>query len=114
MPLPPGVPLPSIIPVSYTHLDVYKRQGEEFCKLIKRHCEENEIERPEDLRVRTVANKSKMKAVSYTHLVGIDEGNHVVFSGDILYQFVDDERCFRVQTGVGFVAKEAASPTRPR
>ena len=35
--------------------------GEEFCKLIKRHCEENEIERPEDLRVRTVANKSKMK-----------------------------------------------------
>ena len=38
-----------------------KRYGEEFCKLIKRHCEENEIERPEDLRVRTVANKSKMK-----------------------------------------------------
>jgi ATP-dependent DNA helicase RecQ len=38
-----------------------KRYGEEFCKLIKRHCQENEIERPEDLRVRTVANKSKMK-----------------------------------------------------
>ncbi len=38
-----------------------KRYGEEFCKLIRRHCEENEIERPEDLRVRTVANKSKMK-----------------------------------------------------
>ncbi|MDR0976809.1 MAG: DNA helicase RecQ [Prevotellaceae bacterium] len=38
-----------------------KRYGEEFCKLIKQHCEENEIERPEDLRVRTVANKSKMK-----------------------------------------------------
>ena len=38
-----------------------KRYGEEFCKLIKRHCEENEIERPEDLRVRTVANKSKLK-----------------------------------------------------
>ena len=38
-----------------------KRYGEEFCKLIKRHCEENGIERPEDLRVRTVANKSKMK-----------------------------------------------------
>ena len=41
-----------------------KRYGEEFCKLIKRHCEENEIERPEDLRVRTVANKSKMKVAS--------------------------------------------------
>ena len=38
-----------------------KRYGEEFCSLIKRHCEENEIDRPEDFRVRTVANKSKLK-----------------------------------------------------
>ena len=38
-----------------------KRYGEEFCKLIKKHCEENDIERPEDLRIRTVANKSMMK-----------------------------------------------------
>ncbi|MBP5346088.1 MAG: DNA helicase RecQ [Bacteroidales bacterium] len=38
-----------------------KRFGEEFCALIKRHVEENEIERPEDLRVRTIANKSKIK-----------------------------------------------------
>ena len=38
-----------------------KRYGSEFCKLIQRHCEENEIERPEDLRIRTVANKSKLK-----------------------------------------------------
>ena len=38
-----------------------KRYGTEFCDLIKRHCEENEIDRPEDLRVRTVANKSKLK-----------------------------------------------------
>ena len=38
-----------------------KRYGEEFCKLIKQHCEDNEIERPEDLRIRTVANKSKLK-----------------------------------------------------
>ena len=37
------------------------RYGEKFCELIKRHCDENEIERPEDLRVRTVANKSKLK-----------------------------------------------------
>jgi len=29
--------------------------------LIKRHVRENEIVRPEDLRVRTVANKSKLK-----------------------------------------------------
>ena len=38
-----------------------KRYGEEFLSLIKKHVEENEIERPEDLRVRTVANKSKLK-----------------------------------------------------
>ena len=45
-----------------------KRYGEEFCKLIKKHCEENEIERPEDLRIRTVANKSKIK-VSIIHSI---------------------------------------------
>lgn len=38
-----------------------KRYGKEFIELIKKHVEENEIERPEDLRVRTVANKSKVK-----------------------------------------------------
>lgn len=37
------------------------RYGDAFCKLIKKHCEENEIDRPEDLRIRTVANKSKIK-----------------------------------------------------
>jgi ATP-dependent DNA helicase RecQ len=38
-----------------------KRYGEDFLSLIRKHVEENEIERPEDLRVRTVANKSKLK-----------------------------------------------------
>lgn len=38
-----------------------KRYGTEFCALIKKHCEENDIDRPEDLRVRTVVNKSKLK-----------------------------------------------------
>ena len=38
-----------------------KRYGKEFCELIKRYCEENEIERPEELRVRTVPNKSLKK-----------------------------------------------------
>lgn len=38
-----------------------KRYGEEFLKLIKEHVKENDIIRPEDLRVRTVANKSKLK-----------------------------------------------------
>ncbi len=38
-----------------------KRYGQEFLDLIKKHVEENEITRPEDLRVKTVANKSKLK-----------------------------------------------------
>lgn len=38
-----------------------KRYGADFCALIKKHCEENDIERPEDLRVRTVAKKSMLK-----------------------------------------------------
>lgn len=38
-----------------------KRYGAEFVDLIRRHVEENEIERPEDMVVRTVANKSKVK-----------------------------------------------------
>lgn len=46
-----------------------KRYGEEFVKLIKLHVDENEIERPEDIRVRSVANKSKLK-ISIIH--GID------------------------------------------
>ena len=38
-----------------------KRYGKEFVELIKKYVDENEIERPEDMRVRTVANKSKLK-----------------------------------------------------
>ncbi|WP_028896867.1 DNA helicase RecQ [Prevotella sp. HUN102] len=38
-----------------------KRYGAEFCKLIKQYCEEKGIERPEELRVRTVAKKSMQK-----------------------------------------------------
>lgn len=38
-----------------------KRYGDEFLRVIKEHVKENEIIRPEDLRVRTVANKSKLK-----------------------------------------------------
>jgi ATP-dependent DNA helicase RecQ len=38
-----------------------KRYGKEFVDVIKKYVEENEIIRPEDLRVRTVANKSRLK-----------------------------------------------------
>ena len=38
-----------------------KRYGQEFCDLIKKYCEENDIERPELLRVRTTPKKSAQK-----------------------------------------------------
>lgn len=38
-----------------------KRYGKEFCTLIDEYCKENDIERPEEIRVRTVAKKSMIK-----------------------------------------------------
>lgn len=92
-----------------------KRYGEEFVKVIKAHVEENEIERPEDLRVRTVANKSKLK-VSIIQAVDrkialdelaeskglefgelLDEIEAIVYSGTkinidyFLHEIMDDE-----------------------
>ncbi len=66
-----------------------RRYGEEFCALIKRHVEENEIVRPEDLRVRTVANKSKVKVSiiqAIDRKIDLDDlaqGNHLEF-GELL------------------------------
>ncbi|MCQ2059074.1 MAG: DNA helicase RecQ [Bacteroidaceae bacterium] len=62
-----------------------KRYGEEFIQLIKRHVEENEIERPEDMRVRTVANKSKLKIdiiLAVDRKVSLDD---IAFSKGIEY-----------------------------
>lgn len=52
------------------------RYGEKFLDLIKRHVEDNEIERPEDLRVKTLPNKSKMKVdiiQKIDHKVALDD-----------------------------------------
>ncbi len=38
-----------------------RRYGQPFCDLIKRYCEENEIVRPDDMRVRSVAKNSMRK-----------------------------------------------------
>ena len=38
-----------------------KRYGQPFCDLIKAYCEENNIERPAELRIRTVAKRSMLK-----------------------------------------------------
>ena len=50
--------LTQIVGVSATKA---KRYGQPFLDLIKKHVEENEIERPDDLIIKSVANKSKLK-----------------------------------------------------
>ena len=45
-----------------------RRYGQEFINVIRRHVEDNEIERPEDMKVRTVPNKSKVK-INIVHLI---------------------------------------------
>lgn len=47
-----------------------KRYGQPFIDLIKKYCEENSIERPTDIRVRTVADKAQMRKISI--IQGID------------------------------------------
>ena len=97
-----------------------KRYGQDFVDLIHRHVEENEIERPEDLRVRTVANKSKLKVsiiqsidrkvalddlamskgIEFDEL--LDEVESIVYSGThinidyFLNDVMDEERMFDI------------------
>lgn len=92
-----------------------KRYGPEFVDIIKKHVVENEIERPEDLRVKTVANKSKLKVaivqaidrkvalddlaeskgIDFTEL--LDEVEAIVFSGTkinidyFLHEVIDED-----------------------
>lgn len=55
------ITLEELANISGVGLGKAKRYGDEFVQLIKTYVEDNEIDRPEDLRVRTVANKSKLK-----------------------------------------------------
>lgn len=45
-----------------------RRYGKEFVEVIRKHVEENDIDRPEDLVVRSLANKSKVK-ISIIHSI---------------------------------------------
>lgn len=62
-----------------------KRYGKEFVDVIKKYVEENDIERPEDIRVRSKANKSKLKISiikAIDHKVDLDsiaESDHLSF-----------------------------------
>ncbi|MDN4754682.1 DNA helicase RecQ [Porphyromonadaceae bacterium W3.11] len=87
-----------------------KKYGEPFLELIREYVRENEIERPEDIRIRTVPNKSKLKVsivqlidrkvsledIANTHNLDftelLDEIEAIVYSGtkiNIVY-FIED------------------------
>lgn len=40
------------------------------------------------------------------HVMGIDKGGHIVLTGNVLYQFINDERRLGVQAGIGFIAEQ--------
>ncbi|MDR1543634.1 MAG: DNA helicase RecQ [Prevotellaceae bacterium] len=93
-----------------------KKFGQEFIDVISRYVEENDIIRPEDLRIKTVANKSKTKieiimaidrrvalddlaiskGLEFEEL--LDEVDSIVFSGTkinidyFLHEVMDEER----------------------
>ena len=66
-----------------------EKYGAPFIALIKEYVEENDIERPEDIRIRTVPNKSKLKVSIVQHidrkvsLEDIANSNNMDF-GDLL------------------------------
>lgn len=68
-----------------------KRYGDEFVKVIRTYVDENEIERPEDLRVRTVANKSKLKVSIIQATDRKIDLNEIAFSNGIDYDRLLDE-----------------------
>jgi ATP-dependent DNA helicase RecQ len=53
-----------------------QKYGEPFADAIKKYCEENDIERPMDITIKTVANKSKTKVNIITAIdrkIGLDD-----------------------------------------
>lgn len=68
-----------------------KRFGQEIVDVIRTHVEDNEIERPEDLRVRSVPNKSKQKIAI---IQGIDRKvplDELAFSKNLEFEELLDE-----------------------
>lgn len=47
--------------ISGVTVEQAEKYGEEFVKLIRQHVEDNDIDRPEDFKIRTLPNKSKLK-----------------------------------------------------
>ena len=68
-----------------------KRYGQEFCDLIKRHCEENDIIRPEDFRPKTVP-KNSLKKLSIIKSIDrqVSLNDIAVFNGFDFNELLDE------------------------
>jgi ATP-dependent DNA helicase RecQ len=68
-----------------------QKYGIPFVDAIKKYCEENEIERPMDITIKTVANKSKTKVSIITAIdrkIGLED---IARSNDLTWQELMDE-----------------------
>lgn len=68
-----------------------KRYGEEFLNVIRRHVEENEIERPEDMVVRVPVSKNNAKAAIVQSLDRRISLEHIAETRDIDFETLLDE-----------------------
>lgn len=76
-----------------------QRYAQPFIDLIKKHCEENEIERPMDITIKTVANKSKTKVGIITSIDRKIPLEDIARHSDLSYAELMEELDGIVQSG---------------
>jgi ATP-dependent DNA helicase RecQ len=76
-----------------------QKYAQPFVDLIKKYCEENEIERPMDITIKTVANKSKMKVNIITAIDRKIPLEDIAKGNDLSWQELMEELDAIVNTG---------------
>ncbi|MFN4256992.1 MAG: RecQ family ATP-dependent DNA helicase [Saprospiraceae bacterium] len=76
-----------------------QRYGQAFIDLIKKYCEENDIERPMDITIKTVANKSKTKVNIITSIDRKIALEDIAKANDLTFPELMEELDIIVQSG---------------
>ena len=76
-----------------------QRYGHAFIDLIKKYCEENDIERPMDITIKTVANKSKTKVNIITSIDRKIALEDIAKANDLTFPELMEELDIIVQSG---------------
>jgi ATP-dependent DNA helicase RecQ len=85
--------------ISGVSLGKAQRYAQPFVELIQRYVEENEIERPMDLTIKTVANKSKLKVAMITSIDRKIPLEDIAKSNNLTFEELMDELYGIVQSG---------------